>query len=671
MRHLMNYFITVCHLLALRGRLARRPSQIKSVMAWRPSCLLLLLSLWLPAVWAAPISSDQARQVALHWMNTSGAKTSSFTSPTLATQRASKQLPGSATLYTVNLQPAGFVVVSGDDAVQPVIFYTDAGQAGQRALPPQLNAMLEDASGAIEAAQARSTTATAETKALWNDLLAGNTKRLAAAKSTTKAVTPLVSVTWDQGQYYNALCPADSLSDYDGRVLVGCVAVAIGQVMAYHGWPSQGVGSHSYTASKYGTLTANFGATTYNWGAMPAALTGYNTNVATLLYHCGVGVDMNYGPDSSGAYSSDAVYALKTYFNYASTLALKSRISYSDSAWLTLLRGELDAARPFYYAGYDKPHDVGHAFVLDGYQNTNYFHVNWGWGGYGNGYFYLNSLGVDGYNFSLEQEAILGIKPNVTSTTSVSGYVRTTAGVGISGATVIVTDWNNVSYSRTTNGSGFWSAVPLNGSGTITVSATASGYAGKSTTAAITSGTSSQVNLVLSVNQTYGQLKVTLSPTAAVSGGARWRRVGTTDWIPSGITEVYVPGGTYMLEFKEVANWITPSSKSVTVTAGSTANATATYAPIPQVGALQMSLAPGAAVAAGACWRRVGSTTWQASDAIETDIASGSYTVEFSDAAGWLKPTTKSITISTGQTTSDSATYIKKNAVPGNCWALY
>jgi len=98
----------------------------------------------------------------------------------------------------------------------------------------------------------------------WSKLQTFNLKPKA-----TKDIAPLLTINWAQGQYYNTSCPYDASSSYDNHAVVGCVAVAMGQVMKYHSYPAQGVGSHSYTHSTYGNLSADFGATTYNWANMP------------------------------------------------------------------------------------------------------------------------------------------------------------------------------------------------------------------------------------------------------------------------------------------------------------------------------------------------------------------------------------------------------------------
>ena len=249
-----------------------------------------------------------------------------------------------------------------------------------------------------------------------------NLEKQTVYRGNYRSVSPLVSAHWGQGQYYNRNCPVDASSSYDNRVLVGCVAVAMGQVMHYHKSPTKGSGSSSYYHSSYGTLAANYGMTTYNWSGMPNSLSSNNSAVATLLNHCGVSVEMNYAPTGSGAYTSDAASSLKNYFGYSSTTQYKDKSNYTSSAWESLLKTEIDNSRPMIYRGHGS--SGGHAFVCDGYQGTsnNHFHFNWGWQGSQDGYFYVSNLNPSTYDFSTSQAAIIGIKPGTTSSIMLTLY---------------------------------------------------------------------------------------------------------------------------------------------------------------------------------------------------------------------------------------------------------
>jgi hypothetical protein len=229
----------------------------------------------------------------------------------------------------------------------------------------------------------------------------------------TASAGPLLSTEWGQSTYYNDYCPVD----YDGpddHALVGCVAVAMAQVMKYYNFPETGSGSHSYSHPSYGTLSADFGSTTYDWDSMPDSLSDYDSDVAELLYHAGVSVDMDYGPSGSGASTGATATALKTYFSYDNTASYVRKSDYSGDDWAALLREEIDNNRPVIYRGYDVDAGSGHAFVCDGYSGSDYFHFNWGWyGSYQDEYFYLNDLTPGSHDYSDSQAAVVGIAPDI------------------------------------------------------------------------------------------------------------------------------------------------------------------------------------------------------------------------------------------------------------------
>ncbi len=252
-----------------------------------------------------------------------------------------------------------------------------------------------------------------------------------------------MSTTWNQRPYYNLYCPIDS-SLYTYHATTGCTATAMGQIMKYWNWPEHGYGSYSYNWDNYdywtyGTLSADFENTYYAWESMPNSLSEYSTAeeidaVATLLYHVGVSIQMSYNIDGAGSSDApialqefvDSMYmdhtycqenALPTFFGYKNTLYAHWRDNFSDTDWDNMLREEISNGRPILYGGFGIDSitgetNGGHAFVLDGYNNDGYFHVNWGWGGYCDGYFPTTALDADVYTFSDRQEILLGIEPN-------------------------------------------------------------------------------------------------------------------------------------------------------------------------------------------------------------------------------------------------------------------
>ncbi len=328
--------------------------------------------------------------------------------------------------YVFNIRPGkGFVMISGDDQVSPVLGYSTESDFNIPAKGSNLSCWMGHAAEHIYQAIRRKAVASAAISNQWSAYVQG--QKTTDAKDIATGVAPLLSTNWDQEPYYNQLCPfntADSM-----HAVTGCVATAMAQIMKFWNYPAQGTGQYGYADmppyafNNYGDQFANFAATTYNWAAMPDSLNGPNLAIATLMYQCGVAVTMNYGDDNqggSGAYvlASDvpgwkhsAQMAYTTYFSYnPNTLQGVYAANYSDSAWLNLIESELSAGRPVQYAGTDTSEGT-HTWVCDGFDANNLLHMNWGWGGVDNGYFNVTSLTVDGYNFSSKEEALIGIEP--------------------------------------------------------------------------------------------------------------------------------------------------------------------------------------------------------------------------------------------------------------------
>jgi hypothetical protein len=343
--------------------------------------------------WALPIDSAKAHLVALNFFNYKQKQTSSL-------KMILKE--SSITAYYVFGGENQFVIVAGDDAAYPILGYSLTSSFGDYPLPPALKSLLSSYTKQIEMIRSLKISATEEIASAWEAWI--NKKVTSEEKSS---VEPLLYCLWDQGRYYNALCPEDPAGP-GGRVWAGCVATMMGMTMYYYRYPTQPSGYHSYNSS-YGPLAVDFSQRQYNYNEMPYQLLGDNLQVATLLFDCGVSVNMMYGPDGSGAYMEDAANALRTYFGYNSSLYLDYKDNYSESTWINKLKNELNAGHPLPYAGFDP--SGGHAFVCDGYDDQNMFHFNWGWSGYYNGFYYINNLNP-GYNFSSGQQAIFGVYPS-------------------------------------------------------------------------------------------------------------------------------------------------------------------------------------------------------------------------------------------------------------------
>lgn len=390
---------------------------------------LVLMALLPMMAFAEHVEASRAQKAAQTFLNNNGVKSAQLTDVTPAA--------GFTNLYIFNANP-GFVVMAADDRVQPILGYSFTGTFVTDNMPDNVRWWMQGYDDEIQAAIDHRVSASSETARQWRDLERGE-----AIPRAEEVVPPLIVTKWNQDEYYNSLCP--SVSDGPGgHAYTGCVATAMAQVMKYWEYPSHGIGTHSYIW-KGQTLTADFGNTTYDWANMTNTYGSSSTSVqkqavATLMYHCGVSVDMVYGGRStngSSAAVATVAEALKTFFNYSPDLAHEKKTQYDDAEWKTKVKNELDAHRPMEYGGQDPNGPAGHAFVCDGYNSDDYFHFNWGWSGAYDGYFSLDNLDTGANNqsgqgngvYTRDQAAVFGIQPSVCAAAVPSNLVCTMTGL--------------------------------------------------------------------------------------------------------------------------------------------------------------------------------------------------------------------------------------------------
>lgn len=286
---------------------------------------------------------------------------------------------GAAALYVVSLEPDGWVLVAADDVIDPVVGYSESGSLVADSLDSNLRSYL---SLFAEDIAFRSSRGDSRSPAWATDTVPSTNK-------VESAVAPLISVEWNQSGKYRQYCPTGLAGD----AIVGCVAVGMGQAMSHYRWPAKPVGFKSYNSANYGVLSVDYDSEpAYNWSEIISGQDKGNDGkeCARLLYHCGVSVEMDYGPGQSGvAYMGVVPYALKTYFGYSNKVRIVSKKESSTVEWTNLLKNELSAGRPLIYAGYSAT--GGHCFNVDGYNEQGLFHFNFGWGGSGNGYLNITS----------------------------------------------------------------------------------------------------------------------------------------------------------------------------------------------------------------------------------------------------------------------------------------
>lgn len=348
--------------------------------------LVLLLALGYSPLQAKRITQWQAQQQAYSFWGKQMPQKAKAKSRTATTASPSDAY------YVFNNDAGGFVIIAGDDAVTPVLGYTSTGSFDAENLPDGLKDLLKSYERQIAA--------------LGDNYVANQT----ATRTAFTGEKLLKTAEWNQNAPFNKYTP--------NNYVTGCVATAGAIVMKHHGYPAKGTGSHSYTWNGK-TLTANF-EHTYDWTSMPAKYDGTNDaafdGVARLIADLGVAVEMQYDKDGSGASMEDLLTALKKYFGYSKYARLLAIADLGAEVWNDRLRAEIDANRPILYSAVDS-NKGGHSFVIDGYKDES-FSVNWGWGGYCDGFYRIGALNPEtggkplGDQYNLSQSAVFSLQPS-------------------------------------------------------------------------------------------------------------------------------------------------------------------------------------------------------------------------------------------------------------------
>lgn len=386
-------------------------------------CLLLLAS----GLYAGPVTREQALSEATQFLNThhrqqTQLRLAASARHDLSLSTAESTTPALYYIYNVG-NAQGFVIVSGDDRTNPILGYSDEGSFDLSRLSPDMKHFLRSYAGELK------------DLSVMNDAEASKRLRTPnrAVVSTRNSIAPLITSMWDQATPYWNECPQFMNSDNpdDGYELAytGCVATAMAQIMYFYKEPAQTeyeIPAYTFTYSnglgEYGTAYMDaLPITSFDWANMRDTYTGAEDEASTsavahLMFYIGCAVKMQYGRNSSGAYTDDIPTGFSL-FGYGSKIAFRN--DYSQQQWDDLVYSELAAGRPMIYNG-TAGSGGGHSFVCDGYEYGDYFHINWGWGGMGNGYFQLSilnpsesgiggSTSSEGYN--MKQNIIYNIIP--------------------------------------------------------------------------------------------------------------------------------------------------------------------------------------------------------------------------------------------------------------------
>lgn len=539
---------------SLRARMRR---------TWVNVALLSIFVLGLPfAAWAAPTSGDQARSVVRAWLATDRRPLDTMLSASVYKVDTYKDSQGRALYYVVDLAPSGFVIVSADDLVEPIIAFaaeghydpstkTPLGALVGRDLPARMAYARAQGQGQAPKTPLALGTQTAPkplTKAQekWSrfahgGLFALNSVPALSSSLTTLSdirVTPLLQSRWSQDvaysqgkqvacyNYYTPTGKAGAISNYP----CGCVATVMAQLMRFYQYPRVGVGAKSLPVTVNGrgkplTLRGGNGSGgAYNWSAMPlkpgvgAALTAAQCQaVGALTYDAAVAVGMDFENNGSSAYFDDARDCMITVFKYSNAVyeSIYNQ-AFSGKTFSARVNPNLDAGYPVMLGILKSGANVGHAVVCDGYgfnASTLYHHLNMGWAGVSDAWYSLPTIDA-AYTFDTVDELVYNIYTS-GSGEIISGRVLDSGGRPVSGVAVAATRSTGGSWSATTNSKGIYALAKLPAQSLYTISARKTGYTFKSQSAktGLSGGTAGVAGNVWGINLSPPSTTPTPVPT--------------------------------------------------------------------------------------------------------------------------------------------------------------
>lgn len=365
---------------------------------------------------AAPLSPEEA----LSRVNIKQLRLQTQTSVTPQLSMTVTSQSGDNALYVFE-RPGnnGFLILSADDSVLPVLGYADAGGFDAENISPSFKSWLEEYARQIEFVKTHNLKSSS-----------------GIATDEREPIAPLISTKWDQGTPYNEMCPTVKKQ----KAPTGCAATVMAQVMNYYKYPERGNGEINYYSAGdvNDYLSLDFSAQPFDWENMLESYTnGYSQAqadaVAYLMKACGYAAQMKYSLSGSGAMSYNMCIGLVNYFGYDKSINILQRNSYSLDEWTQIIYDNLAMAHPVIYSGFGA-FGGGHTFACDGYED-GYFHFNWGWSGSNDGYFLLDVLdpydhGIGGNSsgFSFFENAIINIKPAASDDSAIPMPLITQSG---------------------------------------------------------------------------------------------------------------------------------------------------------------------------------------------------------------------------------------------------
>lgn len=344
--------------------------------------LFILLSLLFPVLaTAAPVEEATCRKVAAEFLKSKKAGVEMAQLKLVNTEPAVKSSTSAPAYYVYTMPSKGFVIVSGDDSVEPILGYSTENRFAQEGHAPNFESWMGMWEKIIAANRKHFTKASSKVSEAWSNFT--------APSRTTSGPAELLIETalWDQGSPYNLLCPKDE----GGYCVTGCTATALAIIMRHQKWPDCGVGTlPGYITNGIAIPDIKLGEK-YDWDNMPliydsSASEAQKMAVATIMYHLGVMMQSNYSSSGTGSHSFYIANTITKYMKYDESEFFAYADFYKDGEWVELIKSSIQDNCPVHYSGFAED-NAGHAFVADGYDNQNKIHINFGWSGQDNGYF--------------------------------------------------------------------------------------------------------------------------------------------------------------------------------------------------------------------------------------------------------------------------------------------
>lgn len=312
---------------------------------------------------------------------------------------------GENCIHVLNYADGGYVLVSSDKRAVPVLAWSDEGEFDFVNAAPATKLWIDKYVEQLEIIEATNLTPSDQVTDMWKKVLTGQ------YRNETKGVSKLITTKWNQDYPYNMYCPEHTQGP-GGHTYAGCIATTMAQIINFWEYPTQGKGTVQYFWGDY--YQVNLEEATYDFSKMPNTFIfttplEQKQEVAKLMFHCGVAANMDYGYDGSSSSNTNAWWAFKQNFRYRSGVYEQDKDGTDNAVWKFKLKYDLDLGRPIMYRGSDDDGN-GHAFVCDGYQDTSFFHFNWGWGGSNDGFYFLDAVDPQ-MDFHWGQGAIFNLTP--------------------------------------------------------------------------------------------------------------------------------------------------------------------------------------------------------------------------------------------------------------------